>query len=101
MQAVKRTADGKFAKGNPGGPGRPPRKQEIAYLKALHEAVSLADWKELCVSALEQAKAGDYRAREWLSRYLVGSAGGVIDLLSTEFEKERMVEDLSFLNVKI
>jgi hypothetical protein len=67
-----RNPDGTFAPGNPGGPGRHKREKEREYLRALTEAVTLEDWRAVAAKAVEQAKGGDHRAREWLSRYLVG-----------------------------
>jgi hypothetical protein len=63
---------GRFTVGNPGGPGRPPRAVEREYLRALNEAVSLDDWKEVVQAAVADAKEGDAKAREWLARYLIG-----------------------------
>jgi hypothetical protein len=53
-------------------PGRPNRVTETAYLRGLSEAVSLEDWREIVTRAVEQAKTGDARARDWLTRYLLG-----------------------------
>jgi hypothetical protein len=64
---------GRFANGNPGGPGRPRQAIEREYLAVLGEAVSLDDWREVVVRALAQAKAGSDKAREWLTRYLLGN----------------------------
>jgi hypothetical protein len=63
---------GRFTVGNPGGPGRPRRPVEREYLRALNEAVSLDDWKEVVQAAVADAKEGDAKAREWLARYLIG-----------------------------
>jgi GNAT superfamily N-acetyltransferase len=63
---------GRFAVGNPGGPGRPRRPIEREYLRALNEAVSLEDWQGVVRAAVAQAKEGDGKAREWLARYLIG-----------------------------
>lgn len=60
-----------FAKGNPGGPGRPKREVEESYLVALRAEVSIADWQKVAKKAVEQAKEGDDRARTWLSKYLL------------------------------
>jgi hypothetical protein len=69
-----RSAGGKFAAGNPGGPGRPRRAAERDYLLALTEAVSVDDWRAVVAKALDQAKAGDKSARQWLSDYLIGES---------------------------
>ncbi|MBI1900480.1 MAG: hypothetical protein HYS13_05110 [Planctomycetia bacterium] len=68
-----RNANGKFAPGNLGGPGRPRRAVERDYLAALSDAVSLDDWKAVVARAVADAKAGDARARDWLSRHVLGA----------------------------
>ena len=67
-----RNAKGQFADGNRGGPGRPKRCVERDYLAALSETVTLDDWHAICQRAVEEAKGGDPKAREWLSRYCIG-----------------------------
>jgi hypothetical protein len=42
----------------------------------LSEAVPLDCWRKICVVAVEQALAGDAKAREWLGLYLVGKPTG-------------------------
>jgi len=53
-------------------PGRPTRRKEEKFLLLLSSAVSESDWKDVIYKALEQAKEGDWRARQWLSDYLIG-----------------------------
>lgn len=60
-----------FKKGNPGGPGRPKREVERAYLDATLASVSPSDWQKVVAKALQDAKAGDAAARAWLSKYLL------------------------------
>lgn len=60
-----------FAKGNPGGPGRPKREVEEQYLQATISSVPLTKWKEVVAKALAQALEGDKDARAWLSKYLL------------------------------
>jgi hypothetical protein len=67
-----RDGNGRFAAGNPGGPGRPRRAVEHEYMATLTEAVTLDDWREVVERAREDAKGGDARARQWLSDLLVG-----------------------------
>lgn len=69
---MKRNPDGTFAKGNKGGPGRPRRADEERYLKALGATVSMSDWREICETAVVQAKRGDRYARQFLAEYLIG-----------------------------
>ncbi len=67
-----RHCNGRFAKGNPGGPGRPRRTVEREYLATLADAVSLDDWRQIVGRAVVDAKDGDAKARDWLTRYLLG-----------------------------
>jgi len=62
----------KFTKGNPGGPGRPKRQTEAAYLETMLAAVPLDVWQKIVESAVQAALSGDDRARSWLGKYLVG-----------------------------
>jgi hypothetical protein len=82
-----RKTNGRFAAGNPGGPGRPRRAIEREYLARLSDAVPLDAWQAIVERAVEDAKAGDARARDWLARYLVGEpAGGLMDLAIREHD---------------
>jgi hypothetical protein len=71
-----RDDSGRFAPGNPGGPGRPRRATEGDYLAALSEAVPMERWGEIVATAIDQAVAGDAKAREWLGSYLAGKPTG-------------------------
>ncbi len=48
------------------------RSTEAAYLGTMMEVVSLDTWKKIVTAAVTAAQAGDYKAREWIGRYLVG-----------------------------
>jgi hypothetical protein len=81
---------GRFLKGNAGGPGRPQRETERAYLTALVGVVSLRAWRAICKQAVADARAGDRHAREWLGRYLIGNVEA--ELLAERIkELERML----------
>ncbi len=84
-----RDENGKFAKGNKGGPGRKTVVQERRLLSVLQENVSEEDWGAITRKAVEDAKAGDDRARAWLSRYCLPNIN--------DPEKEDGVETLSDL----
>jgi hypothetical protein len=71
-----RDARGRFLPGSPGGPGRPRRAVETDYLAALSEAVPLERWREIVETAVDQAVAGDAKARDWLGSYLAGKPTG-------------------------
>jgi hypothetical protein len=72
MGPEERDSNGRFAPGNSGGPGRPKRATEAEYYAAFIEGVSLEDWREVVARAVTDAKAGDPKARAWLSKHLIG-----------------------------
>lgn len=67
-----RDQTGRFAPGNAGGPGRPRRATERAYLATISEACPPDTWREIVAKAVDDARAGDAKARDWLAAYLVG-----------------------------
>ena len=72
---IDRDHMGRFAAGNGGGPGRPKRQAEEDYLQTLSERVPLALWAEIVDKAASDAAAGDAKARDWLSKYLMPQPG--------------------------
>jgi hypothetical protein len=46
--------------------------RERQRLETLTTVCSEADWHEICARAVADAKRGDHRAREWLSKYVLG-----------------------------
>lgn len=73
----------KFQPGQSGNPaGRPKRSVEEKYLKKISSSVTLTEWREIVKKAVEQAKRGDAKARQWLSDYLVGKPVQGVDLTS-------------------
>jgi hypothetical protein len=76
-----RAKGGRFAPGNPGGPGRPRRETERDYLRVMTEAVPLETWKAIVESAVRDAGQGDRAAREWLASYLMGRPEGTASTL--------------------
>ena len=72
---IDRDHMGRFAVGNGGGPGRPKREAEEDYLQTLSERVPLALWAEIVDRAASDAAAGDAKARDWLSKYLMPQPG--------------------------
>ena len=73
QQQAQRDRLGRFIQGSAGGPGRPARAIESDYLRALSDRLSLETWGEICDKAIEQAKEGEPKAREWLARYAIGA----------------------------
>ena len=66
-----RDEQGRFAKGNPGGPGNPNGGRVARLRAALLDAVTEDDVRAIVLKLVEQAKAGDLQAaREILLRTL-------------------------------
>lgn len=72
MTTETRNKNGRFMKGYEGGPGRPKRITERAYLDIITTVCTPDVWREVVNKALEDAKKGDAKAREWLASYIVG-----------------------------
>ena len=71
--SVARDSKGRFVKGASGNPqGRLPKQVEQTYLQVAENACTFDVWHEIVAKAIEQAKHGDARARQWLSDYLIG-----------------------------
>jgi hypothetical protein len=63
---------GRFMPGNPGGPGRKPRKVEEEYLQSMTAIVDAEAWESIVRKATLDAIAGDAKARTWITNYLLG-----------------------------
>ena len=75
-----RLPDGRFAKGNPGGPGSPYVRQLAAWRKAMAEAVTPEDIGAVVKALVEKAKTGEaWAVRELLDRTL-GKATQPVDV---------------------
>ena len=86
-----RSANGRFGKGNPGGPGSPYSKKVHALRRALLEAVTEDEIKQVVAALLREAKLGNVQAaRELLSRCL-GPAEAV-DLIERMDALEELLE---------
>jgi len=78
---TKRDANGRFLKGHaPLSPGRPSRPVEIEYMNILKQGVTADDFKKIVATAVSLAMAGDWKAREWLSNYLIGKPPQILEL---------------------
>lgn len=69
-----RDAAGRFARGNPGGPGRPRRAVESDYMRALTDRVTPDVWASIVDAVVDAARGGDVRAATWVARYVLGAA---------------------------
>jgi len=54
------------------------------YLAALNAAVPLDVWTSICKRAADDALAGDPKAREWLSKRLLGAEAHQLTVLAAE-----------------
>ena len=91
-----RGPDGRFAKGNRGGPGNPYASRTARLRSVLLDNVTDDDFKAVVGKLVAMAKAGDLAAiRELLDRVL-GKSKGTVELAQaeiTEAELDREIED--------
>jgi len=73
--AAQRNKNGQFMTGNTAsvGHGRKPRTTERNYMAAMLGACDIDDWKAIVERAVTDAKGGDKSARDWLTKYLIGT----------------------------
>jgi len=71
-----RDSQGRFVKGHASQGGRPRRATELSFLKRLRDTVTEEAWQQIVNSAVNAAIAGDAKARDWLSSYLLGPPNG-------------------------
>lgn len=69
---AERDENGKFIKGNGGGPGRPKKEREERFYEITLSTVGFEDWKAIIQKAVKQAKSGDSNARKFLADYIMG-----------------------------
>ena len=85
MGKLERADGGRFAVGNPGGPGRPRRAVEREYLAVFGDELTLDRWRRIVRAALDDAENGDAKAREWIAKYALGSdPARLFDLAAAE-----------------
>src|SRR5262249_39572456 len=67
-----RDASGRFAPGNPGGPGNPHARKVAELRQALVNFVTAEDMKEIALILKEKAKMGNLAAIKLLFQYVLG-----------------------------
>ena len=70
--SIEREANGDFAVGNKGGPGRPKKERELRYYEIMQSKCTFKEWGTIVQKAVDQAKRGDTSARKFLADYLLG-----------------------------
>jgi hypothetical protein len=66
------------------GKPTPRRPIEREYLATLNAAVPLDTWQEICKRAADDALAGDAKARDWLSKWLIANESRSLTVLAAE-----------------
>jgi hypothetical protein len=74
-----RGPDGRFAKGNPGGPGNPFARQVAALRQAALAAITPADVRAIIAKMGELALVGDVQAAKLVLAYAIGKPAGAAD----------------------
>jgi hypothetical protein len=62
---------------------------ERDYLLTLTEECPPEIWRAICRRAVADAEAGDSKARDWLSRYLLGNPSDLPTLTAATLDQER------------
>jgi len=87
------STNGRFKKGNPGGPGNPFAGKVQQFRLAMLEAVTSADLRKVMAALVKKAKAGDVSAiRETLDR-LLGKAMDAPDILERIVKLEEILKE--------
>jgi hypothetical protein len=74
-----RDAKGRFAAGNPGGPGNPFARRTAELRREFLAEASGEDLRAVCRALLERAKGGDVAAAKLALGYLVGKPEKAVD----------------------
>ena len=81
------------------------RRAECDYMRALLDAVTLKDWREIVASPVAAAKEGDTSARLFLAQYLVGrpdlKAPAPMTVVVQQLSgRDRLVEQLALPHIE-
>jgi hypothetical protein len=74
-----RDASGRFAKGNPGGPGNPYPRRVAAFRQALLNCVTEEDIVAIAKAVIEEAKSGNIPAAKLIFHYVLGKPGDPVE----------------------
>ncbi len=74
-----RAPNGRFAKGNPGGPGNPFARQVAAFRQEFMAAVTGEDIAVIVRALIDKAKAGDVAAARLVIQYTLGKPAETVD----------------------
>lgn len=93
--AGHREPDGRLRPGHPGGPGRPSKARELAYIAILREILTASEFAFIVRSAILRAQNGDAQARQWLSDYAIGKPGQSIDVRHVDGSEPSLEEQFA------
>ena len=74
-----RDANGRFARGNGGGPGNPFARRVAEFRQVFYDCVTAEDLKAIVAKLVEKARAGDPAATKLVLQYLVGKPAATVD----------------------
>ena len=74
-----RAPNGRFAKGNPGGPGNPFARKVAAFRQEFMAAVTGDDIAVIVRALIDKAKAGDVAAARLVLQYTLGKPAAAVD----------------------
>ena len=80
-------ARGRFAPGNPGGPGNPFARRVAELRKVLLQAVSEEDLRVVAEQLVVKAKMGDLAATKLLFQYVLGKPAATVDPDAVDVEE--------------
>jgi hypothetical protein len=98
-----RHLNGRFLKGNPGGPGNPYAKKIAALRGAMLSVVTEKDMKSICTTLVGLAKQGDVAAAKFVFGYVLGPSGVAVasdEEDETARQKQEIVMRLSGEEIK-
>src|SRR5262249_48485923 len=85
--------NGRFAKGNPGGPGNPFARKVAALRKALINFVTVDDMKHVAFILKEKAMAGDLVAIKLLFQYVLGKPSETVNPDRLDIDECKLKEE--------
>lgn len=92
-----RDEQGRFIEGAPPGPGRPPRRDQSAFLKRLVELCNEERLDAVFVGLIADAVRGKTEARKLLLAYLLGKPSGAAPTpTQLVIEDEAQIDPLAF-----
>ncbi len=86
-------AKGRFVNGNRGGPGNPYARQCAAFRQAIHDAVTVEDFRALAADLLVMARSGNLAAMKLLFAYAIGKPAAAPDPDRVDVDEWKLLQD--------